>query len=193
MTAQRRSDGRPTVFIDLQPAAFESCASNATELANLLSLQADDFDPQSPIEITRSEFTHIVARLRGLHQMKTLQPNFDEIRDYCHKHGADTLALFCTETESDQAAVHVREFCPAVGTNEAPASGTTNRALACYLHRHRLISALQNGSTTIVAEQGYELGSPSHIIAVLTSRNGSVEKVSIGGIATRSETRIIEY
>ena len=61
------------------------------------------------------------------------------------------------ETDDQAHTLHCREFALAVGTNEAAATGTTNRALACYLHDYQVLPMLESGTFTILAEQGYAI------------------------------------
>ena len=182
----RREDGRTEVMLTLEAVDFEPSPLGIADIAPLLGVEAEAFAPGPPPELTRSEFTHVAARLRDLAAMRALEPEFGAIAARCRQYGVDTLALFTTETESSSCTIHCREFCPAVGTPEAPASGTTNRALACYLLRHRLIQPPPEGRLTVVAEQGYEMGRPSLIRTELTMTEGRPVRIRVGGVATKT-------
>ena len=183
---RRREDGRTEVMLTLEAVDFEPSPVDPTEIAPVLGVEADAFAPGPPVELTRSEFTHVVAHIRDLAAMRAVTPDFGAIAARCRQLGVDTLALFTTETENTANTIHCREFCPAVGTPEAPASGTTNRALACYLLRHRLIQPPPEGEITMVAEQGYEMGRPSLIRTELSVAGGRPVKIRVGGVATKS-------
>ncbi|MEM7292915.1 MAG: PhzF family phenazine biosynthesis isomerase, partial [Pseudomonadota bacterium] len=145
MRAVSQSDGRHRVSLELQPVFFESCNATASDLARIFSLSEDEFEGATPIEITHSDFTHIIVRLKSLSAMQQLTPDFVAIDRFCRDHCAQTLAVFCTDTVEPESTVHMREFCPTVGTPEAPASGTTNRALGCFIHRHGLFEPNDTG------------------------------------------------
>ena len=94
-----------------------------------------------------------------------------------------TVRLLPMETTDPENTIHIRDFCPAVGADEVPASGTTNAALMGYLVRHALVPA---GAQTILAEQGSELGRPSLIRCEIVSENGALKSVKVGGQAVAS-------
>ena len=183
---RRREDGRTEVMLALEAVSFEPSPLGAAELAPILGVGGDAFAPGPPLELVRSEFVHVIARVRGLAAMRAVTPDFGAIAARCRQHGVDTVALFTTETESPSCTIHCREFCPAVGTPEAPASGTTNRALACYLLRHRLIQPPPEGQLTVVAEQGYEMGRPSLIRTEMSVTGGRPVEIRVGGVATKT-------
>ncbi len=183
---RRREDGRVVVMLSLDAVDFEPSPLGIAEIAPMLGVSGDAFAANPPVELTRSEFTHVVARVAGLDAMRALKPDFGVIAERCRQLGVHTLALFTTETERPESSIHCREFCPAVGTPEAPASGTTNRALACYLLRHALIDPSPDGARTVIAEQGCEIGRPSLIRTELTVVKGRATGIRTGGVATKS-------
>ena len=183
---RRREDGRTEVMLTLETVRFEPSPLDAAGLAPMFGVEVGAFAAQPSVELTRSDFTHLIARVRDLAAMRAIAPDFGAIAARCRQLGVDTLALFTTETESPASTIHCREFCPAVGTPEAPASGTTNRVLACYLLRHGLIDPSPDGERAVIAEQGYEMGRPSHIRTELTLAKGRAVKIRVGGVATKS-------
>ena len=182
---RRRTDGRTEVMLSLAPVDFEPSPLDVTDLAPLLGVPGEVF-AESPPELTHSEFTHVIARVRDLAAIRAMVPDFGAIAARCRALGVHTLALVTTETEDPAHTLHCREFCPAVGTPEAPASGTTNRALACYLLRHGLLAPPSDTEAVVVAEQGYVMGRPSLIRTELTLAGGRPVGVRVGGVATKS-------
>ena len=183
---RRREDGRIEVMLSLDAVDFEPSPIGTADLAPLLGLGEDAFAALPPVELTRSEFTHVIARIRDLAAMRAVDPDFGAIAARCREIASHTLALFTTETEDPSHTIHCREFCPAVGTPEAPASGTTNRALACYLLHHGLITPPPHGEAVVIAEQGCEMGRPSVIRTELTLAGGRPARIRVGGVATKS-------
>ena len=181
-----QDDGRPCVMLHLTPPGFVDCSIRPEALAAVLGVEPEVFSNDSPFELTRSEFTHLIAPVRDLEAMRAVQPDFAAITELSRRHRLDTVALFTRDTVRAESTIHCREFAPAVGTPEAPASGTTNRTLACHLIRHGLVQAPANGECVVIAEQGYEMGRPSQIRTELTLADGAVQSIRVGGVATKT-------
>ncbi len=79
----------------------------------------------------------------------------------------------------------MRDFCPAVGVPESAAAGTTNGALTSYLVNHRLFCDDGSGKIELTSEQGLEMGRPSTLYSVASLRHGEVERLQVGGVATK--------
>jgi len=183
---RRRVNGRVEVMLTLAEAPFEKSPVDALTLASCLGIDVGGFADALPIELSRSDFIHLMVPIRDLATMQAMAPDFGAITSLCHAHGIGTISLISVETVHPESTIHCREFAPALGTPEAPASGTTNRANACFLLRHGLINATVDGMHVIIAEQGYEMGRPSEVRSELTLKNGILTKVRVGGIATKS-------
>jgi PhzF family phenazine biosynthesis protein len=179
-------NGRAQVMLSLSAATFESCPVTAAQLGALFGINAQSFDSDLPIEITRSDFTHLIVPIPSLTTMQNLTLNFAAIKTLSRELEVDTVALFSDETILPESTIHCREFCPAVGTPEAPATGTTNRALACYLLRHGLLESDANPRRSVIAEQGYEMGRPSRVCTEMTVAGGQATDIRVGGVATKS-------
>ena len=104
---------------------------------------------------------------------------------FCQAHGIETVAVFCTEVEHSTSTIHVRDFCPAVGVPESAAAGTTNGALSSYLVRHGIVQENGDNQIVVLAEQGHEIGRPSSIRSVVTIQSGGIERLQVGGVATK--------
>ena len=87
---RRREDGRTEVMLTLDAVDFEPSPLGAAEIAPALGVETDAFVPDSPVEWTHSEFTHVVARIRGLDSMRAMAPDFGAIAAQCRRIGADT-------------------------------------------------------------------------------------------------------
>jgi trans-2,3-dihydro-3-hydroxyanthranilate isomerase len=80
----------------------------------------------------------------------------------------------CVFASAGDHRVRMRDFCAPIGALEEPASGTTSAALASYPTRH----ATAPTPTSIVIEQGAEMGRPSQIeVDVQTQRGQTVATV----------------
>ncbi len=181
-----RADGRFMVMVSLDSARFEPSGVHRTTIAPMLGIASDDIVGDAPLELTRSDFTHLVVPIAKLDTMGRITPDYPRITELSHEFEIDTISVFSLETENPKSTIHCREFCPAVGTPEAPASGTTNRALACYLYEQQLLQSDSDGKYVMLAEQGIEMGRPSYIRVELEVEDNSVIKARVGGIATKT-------
>ena len=182
---RRRQDGRPEVWMELAPASFEPGGVDSAEVASQLGVAIDSLDYSLPIERTVSDFTHLIVPLQDLSAMAGVGPDFDGLAGWCRRIGVDTVALVVTDVADDDHDYRCRDLCPAVGTDEAAATGTTNRALACWLVRQDLLGVGVDGHHMLVAGQGIEMGRPSMVCSEVEVVGGLVDQVRVGGLATR--------
>lgn len=91
--------------------------------------------------------------------------------------------VWTAETESQDAQVHARCFCPAVGLPEDPVTGTASGAVGAYLARHGQIAPDAGGVLSFRTEQGYALGRPGSAGVRLETDGKQVTRVQISGKA----------
>jgi PhzF family phenazine biosynthesis protein len=183
MSMHLRTDGRPEVMLSLEPASFRPTRITPEELAAALGTTTQAFG-SPPIEESPSDFVHLIVPTTGLDALASMTPDFERLADLCRAHGVHTVAAF-SPTPGDLAnTIRVRDFCPATGTDEAPATGTTNRAVACYLARHNTHGLGVSSHYTVRAEQGVEMGRASLVTTAMDVSNGAVTSISVGGVAT---------
>lgn len=186
--AARLADGRISVLLDLDVAEVQPFDIGRAELATALGMGSDGIARSPSVDLTVSDFRSLMVPARDLAAMQGMQPYFAALADLSARFRLDTIAVFSMETEAADSDVHVREFAPILGTDESAATGTTNRALACYLYHHRLVAPDDSGHCTVLVEQGYEMGRPSQITTAFQVENGQITQISVGGIATRRTT-----
>jgi trans-2,3-dihydro-3-hydroxyanthranilate isomerase len=137
-----------------------------------------------PIEESPSDFIHLLVPTTGLDALSSMAPDFEALGSLCQAHGVHTVAAYSTLAGDAANTIRVRDFCPATGTNEAAATGTTNRAVSGHLVRHKLCGLGENGTSTVRAEQGVEMGRPSLVTTSMTVADGAVTHIAVGGVAT---------
>ncbi|MEE2957578.1 MAG: PhzF family phenazine biosynthesis isomerase [Actinomycetota bacterium] len=181
-----RADGRPEVMLTLEPTISEPCPVGAHEVAQVLGIGVGAIVEPLALEAASADFTHLVVRVDGLAAIGRLSPDYTTVADLCRRIGADTLAVFTTETGDPAVTIRCRDFCPTVGTPEAAATGTTNRALACHLVRSGLADVDADSPVVVVAAQGVEMGRPSLIRTEVAIIDGLPTRLHVGGMATRA-------
>lgn len=179
------ADGRPRVLLDLRLPAFAGAGTNPDELAGLLGTTAAAFDAGMPFETAGADFVHLPVPMRDLDALSALTPDFPALGRYCRERGIGTVIAYSTQTADPAASWRCRDFCPAVGVDEAPAVGTSNGALAAYLVRHGVLASDAEGRIAVHAEQGIELGRPSRIHVEIDTTDGKPTAIRVGGMATQ--------
>jgi PhzF family phenazine biosynthesis protein len=183
----RRLDGEADlVMLQQNQPAFRPCALGRPEVAGALGISGEDIEPGLPLEMASTGLSHLFVPVRDLATVAALRPDMRGLADLSGELGVDTVDVFALETVEPGRDVHSRDFCPAVGVPEAPASGTTNGALTCYLVRNGVARAEPNGAVTVLAEQGYEMGRPSLIRSEARVQDWEILEIAVGGTAVRS-------
>ncbi|MCP3935886.1 MAG: PhzF family phenazine biosynthesis protein [Actinomycetia bacterium] len=172
-----RRDGRVDVLLDLDTAPIEPCVGNLDDIWTSLGASANNS------ALSRSDFVHLLCPM-PLDTIRKLQPDFGALDIACRGEGIDTVAVYSTETTSPDTQLHVRDFCPAVGTPEAAATGTTNRAIISTLAANDP-NRFAPGDHTINIEQGIEMGRPSRVQVRFTADDNTLTSIAVGGVATK--------
>tara|TARA_B100001989_G_scaffold243370_1_gene211009 strand:- start:3683 stop:4585 length:903 start_codon:yes stop_codon:yes gene_type:complete len=172
------SQNRPTFGATLSPK----------EIGPLLGISADDFASDIPIQIVSTGLNKILAPIRSLSAIQSIQPDLEAIKTLSHQHNVTGIYTFTLESETG-ATAHCRNFAPAVGISEDAATGTSCAALSCLLYTYDQLAP--HALTDLSFEQGYEIGEPSELLASLEVSNGDIVGVRVMGRATqRGERRI---
>ena len=87
--------------------------------------------------------------------------------------------LFSLERGDDDATVFSRMFAPLFGIPEDPATGGASGPLGAYLLIKGAVTPKQ--AEHMLSLQGVAMGRPSRIAISVSSRNGAVSEVRVGG------------
>ncbi len=175
--------GLPNVMMQLSAPTAHDNAVDLNALSAALGLPSSSIGVRAPIGIADAGLKHICVHLADLSDVQGLTPDFQKLGDVCRASDVHTVACFSMETDNAENTLHIRDFCPALGVDEVPASGTTNAALTGYLLEHGLIPTQ---SHRILAEQGSEIGRPSLICSEIIVRDSKIKELWVGGQAVAS-------
>lgn len=140
-------------------------------------------DTKYPIQIVSTGLKDILIPITSEIELHTLQPNFEKIKEISKNYNVIGMHLY---TFKDDRIV-CRNFAPLYEINEEAATGTSNGALACYLHEQHNFE-----KEDYIFEQGYSLQSPSEILVKLVTDNkNDIEKVYVGGNGYYCETKCL--
>jgi len=127
-------------------------------------------------ELVSTGLPDIMMPVRDEKDLAAVAPDFAALSKLSEKYEAVGVHAFTVNTED--GAVHCRNFAPLYGIDEEAATGTSNGALTYYLYRHGLI---RPGADNLFI-QGEAMGRPSKIMSRLTVDGGGV-KIQVGGNA----------
>lgn len=181
--------GRVTrVVTDHQAPQFMATASRAQleRLAAAFKLApAAILDTGKPVQAVSTGFPQLFVPVRSLGEVQGIDPiSLDTalVSQVCGElglPGAD-VGIFCLETVYADRHVHVRFVAPHHGIPEDPATGSASGGLASHLVHHGLIPATPL-LTTIVTEQGIEMGRPSKVTVEVEGTAEHIQMVRVSG------------
>jgi trans-2,3-dihydro-3-hydroxyanthranilate isomerase len=182
----RFRDGRPLIEMELRRPEFRAIALDRDELSAMLGLASEEMHPTLPLAIVSTAIAHLVVPVRDLAALKKLTPDASRLGRLSKALHVDTIPVIACDGLSAGISVRSRDLCPGIGNAEESASGTTNGALACYLHRNGRAPAAADGIVRLTAEQGVEMGRPSLIESELVIDSEGIAGVRVRGQAIRS-------
>ncbi|MDI7277768.1 MAG: PhzF family phenazine biosynthesis protein [Anaerolineae bacterium] len=138
--------------------------------------------PSLPLEIVSTGLRHLMVPFAAVEDLARLDPDLRALARLSRCLPVDTVCAFAVSALPG-GQVRMRDFCPGIGADEEPASGTTSGALACYLVKHRAVSPDQAGQVRVLVSQGVEMGRPSRIDVLLEVSDGAVRRVRVRGQA----------
>lgn len=133
-----------------------------------------------PLETYDNGVHHTFVALGSPGEVAALRPDFPALAD---------LEVLANCFAGSGSAWKTRMFAPSDGVPEDPATGSAAGPLVCHLCRHGLVE----WGAEIEISQGVEIGRPSTLYARATGRDGSIERVEVGGravVVARGEFRL---
>ncbi|MCK5921736.1 MAG: PhzF family phenazine biosynthesis protein, partial [Methylococcales bacterium] len=178
-----QEDCLPIVMMQLTVPSIKTSEVDLDALSSALGIPSSSIATHVPVGIADAGLNHLMVHLASLSEVQNLAPDFQKLTEISRHCGVQTVACFSMQTEAPENTLHVRDFCPAVGVDEVPASGTTNGALAGYLVQHSLVPAEDQ---RIWAEQGSEIGRPSSVCSEIQAHDKQMTGLMVGGQAVAS-------
>ena len=155
------------------------------EIASILDIDPRKLDSDLDRAITVTDFRTLLVPLKDLSDLESIVPDANKIRAFCRRTELDTIFAFAPSQGDWSNGIRCREFCPAIGSLESAASGTTNRSVSCFLYQRGRLPSTNDGSVRLSISQGVEMARPSHITSVVSISAGNVSRVDIGGRAIK--------
>ncbi|MCM1334720.1 MAG: PhzF family phenazine biosynthesis protein [Bacteroides sp.] len=127
-----------------------------------------------PIRVVSTGLRDILLPIRSEAALAGLAPDLAALRRLSAEKEVVGVHAFAL-AERDGVDAVCRNFAPLYGIDEESATGTSNGALACYLHRYAA------KKSAFLFEQGAALGAPSEIAVRLAARDDEIAEVFVGG------------
>ena len=143
-------------------------------------LAALGVESELPLELYDNGIRHVYVALGSRDEVAALRPDLQRVAAV-GPYGVNCFA-------GDAAAWKTRMFHPAFGVADDPATGSAAGPLAYHLARHGRIAFGEE----ISIEQGTEIGRPSMLYARVEGRDGTAERIEVGGgavVVARGEFR----
>ena len=152
------------------------------DVAAALGLTEADLLADRPIREVSCGVPFLMVPLRSPEAVDRAVSDASAFRRLTEFTGIDIPIFFFAMSGAGAAeTVHSRMFAPGFGIVEDPATGIASGPLGCYLLRHSLLAA--DAAARIVSLQGAAMGRPSRIHVDISSRDGEITQVKVGGRA----------
>lgn len=127
-------------------------------------------------EMVSTGLPDIMMPVRDEKELSAIAPDFKALSRLSEKY--EVVGVHAFTVNSEDGAIHCRNFAPLYGIDEEAATGTSNGALTYYLYKNGL---LREGTENLFI-QGEAMSRPSKITSRLTLDDGNV-KIQVGGSA----------
>jgi len=146
----------------VDPSLISSCFENIS--------YHEDLKPY----VVSTGLKEIFVPVKDKKTLDELVPNIKKMIEVANLYDAIGMHVFALDGEVD---AYGRNFAPVVGIDEESATGTSNGALACYLHK------FYKKKHFYTLKQGYAMNQPSEIKVYLDYKTTKITDVWVGGIS----------
>lgn len=133
-----------------------------------------EFDDFLDCYVVSTGIKEIFVPVKNKDVLDRIVPRIDQMIKVSNKYDAIGMHVFAIDNDID---AYGRNFAPIVGIDEESATGTSNGALACYLHK------FLNEKQHYTLRQGYSMGEPSELRVYLNASYSKIMEVWVGGTA----------
>ncbi|MFS0871900.1 PhzF family phenazine biosynthesis protein [Paenibacillus xylanilyticus] len=159
---------------------------NRQDIADSLQIPLQDLHPELPVQIVSTGLRDILIPVRHPDVLAAINPDLRHIADISKAHQVVGYHVFAIGAQDNAALAECRNFAPLYDIPEESATGTSNGALLCYLHKYQQLPAPHD--QTFMIKQGYTMNRPSKIQGRISlCSSNEITQVQIGGVAVHIE------
>lgn len=183
LSAEISSEEPEVIYVQAPDPVYSCCGIALPEICKAMGLPKTAIDTTVKTGIVNAGNQTLCLPIRTLRQVVDCSPDYEALRNLCHKHRLDAVVVFTTEVSDPANRYRTRVFVAPLGYLEDPATGSVNAALGYYLYR----SGKWDGSS-IRIEQNNDLDHPN-IVKLSTRKgpSGALRVVFGGGAILRME------
>ena len=177
-------DGLRFAWMNQPIPTFGPIVTDIIAVAAALGVQPRDLAGGNlPVQVASSGVPFLYVALNSRAAVDAAALDRARLGAFLRPHNLEELPVFVFSPEpaDDGATVYSRMFAPVLGIPEDPGTGGASGPLGAYLLKYNAVSA--NTESRLVSLQGVRMGRPSHIHIALSSRDGVLEEVQVGGEA----------
>jgi len=177
-------DGLRFAWMNQPIPTFGPIVTDIIAVAAALGVQPRDLAGGNlPVQVASSGVPFLYVALNSRAAVDAAALDRARLGAFLRPHNLEELPVFVFSPEpaDDGATVYSRLFAPVLGIPEDTATGSASGPLGAYLLKYNAVSA--NTESRLVSLQGVRMGRPSHIHIALSSRDGVLEEVQVGGEA----------
>lgn len=124
------------VFITSPVPIFHEIQISENDVAMALRIDTSDINKRYKIEIVNAGLETLIVSINSLDTILNIQPDLEELKQFCIKNKIDIIEVFCTDVFSKENNYRTRVFAPTFGYLEDPATGSGNSAFGYYLLKY---------------------------------------------------------
>ncbi len=162
--------------------AFGGMPAGVDSLAAALGVQCSDIkDSKLPPQVVSSGVPFLFVPLASRRAVDSATLDRAALQRCYEREGMTELPVFVFSLEGgrDDATAYSRMFAPVFGVPEDPATGGASGPLGGYLVRHGAIPL--DRASQMISLQGARMGRPSRVHISISSRDGAIGEVRVGG------------
>jgi trans-2,3-dihydro-3-hydroxyanthranilate isomerase len=161
---------------------FGPVVTRRADVAAAIGVGESDLAADLPVQVVSCGIPYLLVPFASPQAVDRATVDGSALRRFSTMIGIEApFFLFARLAQDATDTVHARMFAPGLGVTEDPATGSASGPLGCYLLRHGLVTP--DAARHIVSRQGVVMGRPSRIHIEVTSQDGTIERVRVGGAA----------
>lgn len=156
-------------------------AVSASTVTRALRIRPEDVIANTPVESVSVSRPKLLVPLSNSKVLDSVEPDYEALWALCDAFRVTGVYPFTRNTDKPKANVEARQFPLRAGFPEDAATGVAAAALGAYLVKHD--RQCRTGEHCFRVAQGYTMGAPSLIEALVDCDGNEITRTAIRGQA----------